>query len=298
VILATPVGGSASFVAGLKAMRVCRTVLACLLAMGLGLPWAAAQGVSLGARHHAWARFKPGAWKLVRTVTETLDDHGLVMSTSVTETKTTLTKIEADGVVLEVEVGIEVAGKQFDGQPQCIKQGFHGEPANANATVQPPVPAQLTIDDRKVDCYVEKVDFSAAHGHTSTSLYYSDSVAPYVLKRESTTTDPETQTVLGTSSMEVVALEMPQKVLSDIKNAACLKIVQRHAKGTVVTLAMTNSDVPGGVVSHLSKETDKNGRLVCRSNLELLGYGTQPEEERGTVFGRKRPPRPRKSTAR
>ena len=79
---------------------------------------------------------------------------------------------------------------------------------------------------------------------------------------------------------------------------ACLKIVQRHAKGTVVTLAMTSSEVPGGVVSHLSKETDTSGRLVCRSNLELVSYGLQPEEERTGLFGRKRPPRTRKPAPR
>jgi hypothetical protein len=266
--------------------------------MGLGAPWSAAQEAGLCARHHAWGRFQPGAWKLVRTVTETLDDQGLVMSTSVTETKTTLTKIEADGVVLEVEVGIEVAGKQFDGQPQCIKQGFHGELASSNVTVKPAVPAQVTIDDRKVDCFVQQVGFSTAHGRTSTSLYYSDTLAPYLLKRKSTTTDPESQQVLSSTSMEVVALDMPQKVLAGIKSAACLKIVQRHAKGTVVTLAMTSSEVPGGVVSHLSKETDTGGRLVCRSNLELVSYGLQPEEERTGLFGRKRPPRTRKPAPR
>ena len=77
-----------------------------------------------------------------------------------------------------MEVGIEVAGKQFDGQPQCIKQGFHGELASSNVTVKPAVPAQVTIDERKVDCFVQQVDFSTAHGHTATNLYYSDTLAP------------------------------------------------------------------------------------------------------------------------
>jgi hypothetical protein len=269
-------------------------VLAWCLALGLGAPWCAAQQAGLGARHHPWGRFQPGAWKLVRAVTETLDHQGLVMNTSVTETKTTLVKIDSDGVVLEVEVGIEVAGKEFDGQPQCIKQGFHGELTNSDARVQPPVPAQVVVDDRKIDCFLQKIEFSGPHGRTTTNLYYCDSVVPYVLKRESTTTDTDGKEVLGTTTMEVVALEMPQKVLSEIKNAACLKIVQKQPKGTVVTLAMTTSDVPGGVVSHLSKETDKDGRIVCRSNLELIAYGTQPEKERTGLFGRKRPPRIRK----
>jgi hypothetical protein len=267
------------------------------LALGVGVPWCTAQQGGLAARHHPWGRFQPGAWKIVRTVTETLDERGLVVSTGVTETKTTLVKIEEDGVVLEVEVGIEVAGKQFDGQPQCIKQGFHGELASSDAKAKPPVAAQISIDDRTLDCLRQPIEFSGPHSRTSTNIYYSDTVAPYVLKRESTTTDLEGKEVLGTATLELVALDMPQKVLSEVKSAACVKIVQRQAKGTIVTLAMTSSDVPGGIVSHKSKETDKSGRLVCRSNLELIAYGLQPDEGRTGLFGRKRPARVRKPAA-
>jgi hypothetical protein len=50
-------------------------------------------------------------------------------------------------------------------------------------------------------------------------------------------------------------------------------------------------DVPGGVVSHSSKEVDKNGRLRRRSTLELLDYSADPEKDRSDLFNRKRPNR-------
>jgi hypothetical protein len=271
-------------------------VLTWLLAIGMGAGWSVAQEGRLSARHHCWGRFHPGAWKLVRVVSETLDEHGVVMSTSTTETKTTLTKIEPDAIVLEVEVGIEVAGKQFDGQPQCIKQGFHGESAGPEVKVKPAHAAQVRVEDRQVECRREEVDFDGPSSRTTTNVYYSDTVAPYVLKRDSTTTDPEGKSVLAQVTQEVVAVGMPQKVLTEIKNTSCIKTVQKHAKGTVTTLAMTAEDVPGGVVYHTSKETDQEGRLVRRSTLELVGYGLQAEKERHGLFGRKRP-RPRKSAA-
>ena len=55
---------------------------------------------------------------------------------------------------------------------------------------------------------------------------------------------------------EVVALDMPQRVLSEIKNVACIKTVQKTPKGSVTTLAMSSPDVPGGVVYQTTKETD------------------------------------------
>jgi hypothetical protein len=46
--------------------------------------------------------------------------------------------------------------------------------------------------------------------------------------------------------------------------------------------------VPGGIVSHSSKELDADGRLVRHSVLELVDYGSDPENDRSSVFGRKR----------
>ena len=98
-----------------------------VLAIGLGAECCAADETGMTAQHHPWARFEPGAWKRVRVVTETLDEQGTVTSTSTTETKTSLVRVEQNAVDLEVEVSVEVAGKRFEGQPQCIRQGFNGE---------------------------------------------------------------------------------------------------------------------------------------------------------------------------
>jgi hypothetical protein len=56
-------------------------------------------------------------------------------------------------------------------------------------------------------------------------------------------------------------------------------------------MSVVVGDVPGGVVSHSSKEVDKNGRLLRRSTLELVDYNIDPDRERSGLFGRKRPNR-------
>ena len=260
-------------------------------------PHGAGQGQDVGicARHNSWARFQSGAWKLVRVTTETLDEGGHVTATSITETRTSLTRVESDCVVLEVEVGVEIAGKQFDGLPQCVKQGFHGELAGGEAKFHPSAEAEVTIEDRKIPCRSQQIEISGSSSRTAMNLCYSDSVAPCILRRESKTTDTANNVVSDTLS-EVVALDMPQRVLAEIKNTACIKTVQKNAKGTVTTIAMSSPDVPGGVVYQTSKELDAAGRLVRRSTLDLLSYGTRPEKERVGLFGRKRAVRGRKTT--
>jgi hypothetical protein len=276
-------------------LRRSALIVILLAATTAGVRVGSGQDDGIGARHNSWARFQPGAWKIVRVVTETLDDNAKVISTSVTETKTSLLRLEKDGVVLEVEVGVEIAGRQFDGLPQCVKQGFHGELAGGDVKFLPAATTQIEIEDQKIECRTQQVEVSGSGGRTAIDLVYSDHFSPYVLRRQSKTTDANGGEVLCETVSEVVALNMPQRVLAETRNVACIKTVQKTPKGTVTTLAMASPDIPGGVVSQTTKEIDKTGHVVRRSTLELVSYGTRPENEQRTgLFGRKRPARVRR----
>jgi hypothetical protein len=262
----------------------------------LGAQCRAAEEAGISARHHSWGRFQPGAWKLVRVVTESLDEGGHVIAVNNTETKTSLLRVDADAVVLEVEVGVEVAGKQFDGQPQHLKQGFHGELAGGEVKFLPAVVAEVSIEGQKIPCRSQEIEVAGPNGRTLVSVFFSDTRSPYVLRRRSKTTDVGGTNVLSETLSEVVVLDMPHRVLAEIKDVACIKTVQKSSKGLVTTLAMSSRDVPGGVVYQTTKETDTSGHLVRRSTLDLVNYGSRPETERTGLFGRKRPPRTRKPT--
>ena len=144
----------------------------------LGAQWCSAEEGGISARHHSWARFQPGAWKLVRVVTESLDESGRVIGVNVTETKTSLLRFDKGGVVLEVEVGVEVAGKQFDGQPQCLTQGFHGELAGGEVKFFPPAPSEVSIEDRKFPCHSQQIEAMGPAVRTSVNVCFSDTLLP------------------------------------------------------------------------------------------------------------------------
>ena len=115
----------------------------------------------------------------------------------VTETKTTLQKVEDDGVTLEIEVGMEVAGKQFDAQPQCIKQGFHGELLSPDLKVKPRSPPRSSSRIARSPAESSSWSLPAATTRRSSASTTPTRVAPYILKRESVTTDSDGKTVLG-----------------------------------------------------------------------------------------------------
>lgn len=236
----------------------------------------------------------PGAWKQVCVVTETFDEKGLVTSTSTTETKTTLMQVDQQGVTLDLEVTHEVAGKRFAAEPQTITQGFHGELICRNLKVNQPRPGEVVVEGRKIPCKILQLECSAAASKSVTEVYYSDTVAPYLLRRHSVTSDLDGDNTLSETTADVVGLHMLCKTRPKIRNTTLVKAVNKHAKGTVVTWTFTSPHVPGGVIGHDSKELDKDGRLVRRSTLQLISYGLAPERERIGLFGRKRALRHRK----
>jgi len=246
------------------------------------------QAAGITQQCHPWGGFKPGAWRRVRVVKDILNEKGLVSSTSITDKKTTLLGIEEDGVTLEDDVVHEVAGKRFPRDPEMFREGFHGELVSEGLKTKEAGDGFVVIEDRKIPCKILQLEFTGPASKTVTNIYYSTEVPPYVLKRHSVTTDLKGNNSRSETTIEVVALDMPCKVLAEIQNTAFVKTVTKHPKGTTTTWAGTSAFVPGGVIWHSSKELDKDGRLIRRSTLELVDYGLELEPERTGLFGRKR----------
>jgi hypothetical protein len=263
--------------------------------LGLCPDWSVAEDGSVPARLHPWGLFEPGAWKTVHVVTETLNDRGQVVSTCTTDTKTTLMDIDTEGVTLEIRACLEVAGKRFEAEPQTIKQGFHGVMVGPGLKTYSPTDGEAAIEGRKIPCQIQQFDSAAPNGITTTTIYYSITVPPFVLKRTSTITDPEGKNVLSETTVEVIALNMPLTVRGETRNGIKMRTVRKNANGGALTAwSDVLPEVPGGVVGDSTKEIDKSGRLIRRSTLNLMAYGTVPEDDRSPIFNRRRPPRHRK----
>jgi hypothetical protein len=265
--------------------------LAILFAPGAG--WGLAQETRL-RRQHPWGHFAAGAWKLVRVVTENVDPQGTVTGTSTTETKTCLNSVNSEGLRLLIEAVVDVAGKRVEAQPQCVQQDYFGLPIGTNPAVKELDASHVMIEGRKIPCRVDQIEEVTAAARTTTKLYVSEAVAPYILRRESVTTDLQGKSQISQVTVNVVALGLPWKISDEMKTAALVHTVQTHAKGTTETWAATSADVPGGVLWHASKEMDETGRLVRRSALELVDFGLETEEDQGGPSYRPRSGRPRK----
>ena len=88
--------------------------------------------------------------------------------------------------------------------------------------------------------------------------------------------------------MKVIALNMPVKVMTEIKPVSVIKVVDERQTGRTVTIAHLCDDVPGGTVWQSSKEINKEGSVVRRSVLNLVDYGTNDKSEPARLFPRLR----------
>ena len=233
-----------------------------------------AQTVSLPRNHHPWGRFNPGAWSQVRKVTEEYDENGKVKSVSITETTTTLTEVTESSCTLNMDVCVEVAGKRFTPQPKTVKLGYNGETNGQTAVVKRGAAAEIDAGDKRVPCVVLEITLASGDKKLLSTVHYANTVPPFVLKRETRALDPAGKPLPAQTTVDVLATDMPYAVLNEIKSTALVRTISREAKGATYTWEVFSVDVPGGVVSHTSKEVDERGRVLRRSYLELQDHGT------------------------
>lgn len=267
-----------------------------LLAIGLAtVAWAAA-GVAaeqlVPREHHPWGRFKTGSWKQVRVVTETLDAQGKVTGVSKTDTKSTLIEMDESGYTLEIEVTSEVAGKRFRAQPQDVTQGFNGETAGQRlVSITRLGPGTINVSGREIASDRRQLIVNGGDQKRTTTIHYCSDVEPYILKRETSTTDAAGQATLSQNLVEVVAVDMPLQVLDKLKTVSHVKTIGTRPGGKTITLETHCLDVPGTVVAHTSKELDETGRAIRRSTLELVAYaagdGQDDAKNRRGLFNRR-----------
>jgi hypothetical protein len=222
---------------------------------------------------HAWAQFDIGSWKLVRVYTETFDDKGKVESVSITETKTTLDKADERSYTLKIEVTVEVAGKRFRAEPKYVAYGYHGELQGQSVEVESIGQGQTTICDNDYPTGKRRIVINGQTTQSISTVDYSDAIAPYFLKRTTESIDIKTKARNYHSIVEVIAVDMPEKVLTEIKSAAHVKTIETYGNGiTKITLEVHCESVPGGVVSHTSRQMSTDNLTSQRSTLSLVDY--------------------------
>jgi len=240
-----------------------------------------------------WGRFGAGSWKQTRITSETLDAAGKVVSTTVSQVRTTLTHVDSHRITLRITVTMDSAGRHFDTEPQTVEHGYYGEDTGQTVHVKEVGKTTLKIDGGEYPCQCRETSIESGGTKTVTKLSQSSAQPPYLLRRETHGVDPANPANEHEETAEVIAMDMPLRVVDEIKPVAVERCVQKTAKGTTTTLDMTSVDVPGGIASRTSKEMDAQGHVIRRVSMELIDFHAVeedqvPEGQRRRLFHRRR----------
>lgn len=275
------------------------------LILAVVLPsWFAQAAACRAQDYHPWALFEVGCWRQTRVVTETLDAAGTVESVRMADTKATLTAVDENSYSLRVDETVELAGRRFQAEPKVVKQGFLGETVGQLPEVKVLGPGEVSICGRRIATEIQEIVTNGSDGPRTSILHVADGVPPFVLKRETRIGGETAERAMVESQVDVLAIDMPYRVLAEVRPTAFVKTVQLQRGAVVkVIIEVQCMDVPGAVVAHSCLELDGNGRIVRRSTLELVNYhvvqpaqvpGAQNAEPKRRLF---RHFRTRRSTA-
>jgi len=221
-------------------------------------------------KHHAWGRFQPGSWKRVRVRKDKIDAEGKVVSTTTTDSITTLVETNSSSYTLMVDSEVEVGTQVFRGRPKYLKRYFRDE-LNGKIINDEALPTEeLKIGVSNVQSSVRRIIFTADDWRRETRIHFSTN-SPFILRRHTKSHAPSG--ALGyETKVQATRLGLLRRVRGEPRRVHEVQVVHRQAAHTTTTHETHCPDVPGAVIAHRLAQTDEKGRVVSRSRLELIDY--------------------------
>ncbi|NOZ40784.1 MAG: hypothetical protein GXP24_11235 [Planctomycetes bacterium] len=252
-------------------------------------PPPAPEPFQLPAEQHLWARFQPGAWRDLQTVTETFDETGQVVSRNVTTRKEVLQAVAEGKYVLKIQATVDLSGKRIVGDWKNHTLHLATDGAGTITDSHRLEDQTLSLAGRTVECQVFELHYREGSRKLTDRIHYAPQRFPFVLHRE---TFPELVPAEGSPKeaatdataeaeqlIEVMAQTVPHQVGEQLLACSLLRAFRHRPKGDTLRLAYLNRTVPGGEVAVWTTDFDAQGQLVRWSVTTLLAYGETPPDD-------------------
>lgn len=235
-----------------------------------------AQELLVPHEHHEWASFPQGSWKQIRQVTESFKEGELVSSMTTTLT-IRLKEVGPDYIVLEREAKSGVSGQVFEKPIREFRSGINGQQGTQRVRITPGGEQNLTILGKVYQCEVRNMEILGDSTRVEGKVLYNASTPPYILRREYKFLPPEGDTPIKQMISEVIAVNKPYPVLSEIKTVAFVVQKTTSEEETTEIVEAQCADVPGFVVGTWITAYDSQGELKSKTTVQLLNYEIAPE---------------------
>ncbi|MDR3109939.1 MAG: hypothetical protein LBU65_09690 [Planctomycetaceae bacterium] len=235
---------------------------------------------TLDASEHPWGAFLPGSYTKVRTTTTTFQQDNTLRNTS--ETKTLLHSVGNDTIKLQYVRSIELGSKRFDATPQVTEFDFYQQQVTTGQTVKNLKNAFCTIGQVKIPCSVRQYEQNAADLKQTTTVWYSSSVYPFVLRIETVkkalSAESETDKIMSSTVTSVTETSALQPYRRHKQDTYTLRTVRKNGELTTTITTACSRHVPGGMTSSVSTENDTKGKVTSQTVASVVKYEAYQED--------------------
>ncbi len=215
---------------------------------------------------HAWARFGKGAWKEVRIRTSIYDENEQLVRSSTTIARTNVSRVLPRAVSLCIKATVEVAGQEFSSDPQEVLRDLAPQLESSKVIGT----ETLTIDGQEYSTQVIELVTTSGTKRETSNLYHCATTVPQTLKRVTTSVDTQMPDVTTSTTVDVTELDKKVDILGEKKRSWAVTTVISRPDRTVTIQEVHCLDVPGELVSQVTEERNSEGKLVSRSETELV----------------------------
>ena len=146
------------------------------------------------------------------------------------DVRTTLTRVDGRRITLRVVMTLDAGGRRFDTAPQTIDHGYFGETADQAARVRDLGNASRRRSTAaKSRCRLAKRRSRSGKQKTVNKFFETGALAPYLLRRETHFTDDSNPAANHEETSEVIAIDKPYRVQSEIRPVSFERVVQKDA---------------------------------------------------------------------
>ena len=227
----------------------------------------------LTKRENPWGAFLPGTWVVRRTNSQRYSGS---VANSVTDTYLTLEEVNDNSLTLRKETIIGLVAGAVAPTPIRQTFDFYQQPLFENVEIEQLQPQTLVIARRQIVCQVCRYTQISDDQKKTTTIWYSNTVLPYLLRSEEIRTNnpdspDQVETVLSHTIMTVTDTS-GVRLFKNILNEYKTQTIKKTAAGTTVSQASFSENIPGGLLHEVTVETDPVGKILARNVTSVCDY--------------------------
>ncbi|MEX2188490.1 MAG: hypothetical protein WD875_16900 [Pirellulales bacterium] len=229
-----------------------------------------------------WRRFEDGSWCEIRTISETLDEQGEVVSTTTSTALFTLAHATDDEVTLDLAAGtVEYGGKSFAVPAAKLVLHPFGRSEGEKITIVD-LPVQSTAGAENVAGRSLKAVIAGDEGTREITTVFRNASARLPERRIVKTFDAKGDSV-STSTTDEYLANFPYPARNGLRSTTYYGTLYRNHKVSSTAIVAKSADVPGQLVSATTIERDASGRIFRRTSQELVDYYAVPKPRGATI---------------